>query len=577
MSDAPSRFGRFVLLKRLPSTGAIESHIVTAKPGSTERRLLQRVPLAALRDGTAVRALVAEAARRSQLAHPHLAGVLDAGTEGEFCYVVSEWVEGVSLKHLLRQLADLHMTLPPALAVRVVVAVARGLEHALAHSEARVVHRDLGPHAVLLDVDGAIKLKDLGSGLLEGAVPATSSGTVLRRFLYHAPEQTRDAPIDGRSNVFSLAVMLYEMLAGSNPFARETPVATLDALCHEPALPLAATRQSLAVLDPVVRRALAKRPEDRFAHAGELAAALEPLLAANRLDGFQLELGPFVGHILAGDAARDSDWMVDFTRTGAVTGDVTLTLATGEVPTRVETPAAAPAPPAPDSSLWPLVYVGIWLLTLTLTFAVGRELLGPSRARATPRAALPPRAEAPPLPSPTPLPSPVPSLSPAPSPPPATALPSAPPETSAPATPSAAVPAAAPTTETATALKPLAAARAAEREGAAGTLQVATTPEVPVTVNAKRLRHSVLLKKPVGRVVVGAAAHGFEIQLRYHIANGEILFDLDSEPWALVFERSGPAVGRTPLRELPLSRAQSLRVVFPQKNREVNLRLDWTP
>jgi serine/threonine protein kinase len=226
-----------------------------------------------------------EARAAAQLAHPNVCVVYEVGrAEDGRHFIAMEYVEGETLRaRLVREAVS------PAEAVDVAAQVAEAL--AAAH-RAGIVHRDTKPENVMLRADGYVKVLDFGVAKVldpfveslapepapAHAAPVETESGALGTVSYMSPEQARGERVDGRSDIFSLGVVLYEMLAGERPFAGETPADTLYAILHEPPPPLAPGRADLpSGLEPVVRRCLEKDPGRRVASAGELAAALRRL------------------------------------------------------------------------------------------------------------------------------------------------------------------------------------------------------------------------------------------------------------------------------------------------------------
>lgn len=234
-------------------------------------------------DADRVRRFELEARATAALNHPNIMAIYDLGTHEGAPYVVSELLEGESLRHRLSA-----GPLPASRAVALGIQIAQGL--AAAH-EKGIVHRDIKPDNIFLTSDGQVKILDFGLAKLlqpeRGAAlggdpdktPAlTQTGVVVGTVAYLSPEQARGFPVDPRSDIFACGVVLYEMLAGRSPFAKETPVDTISALLHADPPALATATASLGPsLERIVRHCLEKRPEDRFQSARDLAFDLSAL------------------------------------------------------------------------------------------------------------------------------------------------------------------------------------------------------------------------------------------------------------------------------------------------------------
>ncbi|MBN1137624.1 MAG: protein kinase [Anaerolineae bacterium] len=209
-----------------------------------------------------------EALAVAQLNHPNILHVYDAGVAQGVYYIVMGFVEGGSLKDLIAQ-----GSIDPAYAASIGAQLADALEYA--HKQG-IIHRDVKPSNVLMTRDGRPMLTDFGiaKALYESAA-LTRTGASIGTPEYMAPEQIQGQPVDGRTDIYALGIVLYEMVTGWAPFSTPTPVATLYKQVNEPPPPLHQVNVNAPDwLEGVVSKALAKRPEGRYQHAADLAAAL---------------------------------------------------------------------------------------------------------------------------------------------------------------------------------------------------------------------------------------------------------------------------------------------------------------
>jgi serine/threonine protein kinase/tetratricopeptide (TPR) repeat protein len=220
-----------------------------------------------------------EARAVARLDHPHILAIHDFGTEDDVMYAVTELLEGETLRQRMSEGG-----LPWRTVAEIGVAVAEGL--AAAHARG-VVHRDLKPENVFLTTGGRVKILDFGLArfvppVVEEAETATftptptAAGTVLGTLGYMSPEQARGEAVDGRSDIFSLGCLLYEMLCGRPPFVGSTAAGTLAALLRDDPPPVPGVDAKVARL---VERCLRKDVADRFPSAAELKSAIEASLA----------------------------------------------------------------------------------------------------------------------------------------------------------------------------------------------------------------------------------------------------------------------------------------------------------
>src|SRR4051812_21455829 len=209
-----------------------------------------------------------EALTAAALSHPNIAQVYDYGVDGPSHFIVMEYAEGQDLANVIRERGRL----TPADAVRVAEQVCAAL--AAAH-RAGVVHRDIKPGNVIVRGDGTVKVTDFGIARARGQASLTDTGMVMGTAAYIAPEQARGEATTPSSDLYSVGILLFQMLTGSVPFDGDTPVAIAMRHLDEPVpLPSSRVADLPANLDEVVVRATAKSPADRYADADAMAAAL---------------------------------------------------------------------------------------------------------------------------------------------------------------------------------------------------------------------------------------------------------------------------------------------------------------
>lgn len=209
-----------------------------------------------------------EARAVAALSHPNVVSLYDVGQDGDFHYLVMEYVEGETLKERIARQGRLS----PAEAVRIGVQVLAALGHAHAR---RVIHRDVKPHNILITPEGRVKVTDFGIAQAAGWSTLVHTGSIIGSAHYFSPEQARGQPVDARSDLYSFGVVLYEMLSGRVPFDGENPLAVALKHVQDEPLPIRSFNPDVpAELAAVVDRALAKDPARRFATAGQFSEAL---------------------------------------------------------------------------------------------------------------------------------------------------------------------------------------------------------------------------------------------------------------------------------------------------------------
>jgi len=212
-----------------------------------------------------------EARAAGGVSHPAIVTIYDAGREGDVAFIAMELVEGRELRELIRD-----GSLTPARAIELAALVADGLAYA---HERGVIHRDIKPGNIMVLDDGRVKVMDFGIARLRQPTVKTQTGVLLGSPQYMSPEQISGADVDGRADVFSLGVVLYEMLTGTRPFDAPDLSQVLFWVVNMPAKAPSERRPGLpVVVDYILARAMRKKAEERYATAAEFAAELRRCL-----------------------------------------------------------------------------------------------------------------------------------------------------------------------------------------------------------------------------------------------------------------------------------------------------------
>src|SRR6266404_7128953 len=257
---------RYVIKRKLGSGGMADVYL------AEDQELGRRVALKLLNDRHAADDQFVERFRREAqsaagLNHPNIVSIFDRGRAEGTYYIAMEYLDGRTLKELLVRNGPTP--------IPIAIDYARQILGALSFAHRNgIIHRDIKPHNIVVGGDGRLKVTDFGIAR-SGASQMTEAGSIVGTAQYLSPEQARGAPVDQRSDVYSVGIVLYEMLTGTVPFTGDTPLEIAMKHLSEVPVPPSELRDDVPDdLDLVVLRALAKDPEDRYQTADEMNADL---------------------------------------------------------------------------------------------------------------------------------------------------------------------------------------------------------------------------------------------------------------------------------------------------------------
>jgi len=252
-----------------------------------------------------------EAQLASQIHHPNVVGTIDLGEHDGVLYLVMEWVDGEPLNQVMSKAAA-NGGVPLPIGVNLIGQACKGLfaAHNLRDEHGAllgVVHRDVSPQNLLVTFSGTAKLVDFGIAKATSKGGGfTEAGEVKGKFAYMAPEQVRAQPVDNRTDLFALGILLYQITTGKHPFRGEHPAETLQNICSDrgPTPPSAFLPDYPAELEAVVLKALAKDPEQRFATANDMLTALEAAIPGPLEASFDVQVAEYLQWLFGARAAE---------------------------------------------------------------------------------------------------------------------------------------------------------------------------------------------------------------------------------------------------------------------------------
>ncbi len=277
---------KYEVVKRLDAGGMAEVYIgrTVGIAGITKKVAIKRVLPHLAKNEKFMSMFLDEARVGMKLSHANVVQVFDVGEEEGTYFIVMEFIDGVSLKDIIDILKDRRQVVPLGAAVQIAAEAARGLSYAHnAKDECgtplNIVHRDVSPPNILVSVQGEVKVTDFGLAKAASQLETTDPGVVKGKFSYLSPEAVDGEVVDKRADVFSLGIVLFELLTGKRLFLGETDYQTVQLVqrAHVPSLRML-NHTVPELLDDIVHKALAKDRGSRYQTAEELADSLTSFL-----------------------------------------------------------------------------------------------------------------------------------------------------------------------------------------------------------------------------------------------------------------------------------------------------------
>ncbi|MBK6684718.1 MAG: protein kinase [Deltaproteobacteria bacterium] len=350
------QIGRYEIIRKIATGGMAELFLARfVGPGGFEKRCaLKRILPQFASDQVFTRMFLNEARVTAMFDHPNLVQIFELGQDddGQF-FIAMELVNGINLRQLLHLVHERGIRIPPELAAFMVTQALDGLAYAHDFRDPdgralNLVHRDISPQNILVSYDGWVKLVDFGIVKGNSISSETQAGMLKGKVAYMSPEQATGEHIDGRSDLFSLGVCFYELVAQERPFQAINEIMTLKAILEHQPPPITAYVPDIADgLEEAIHRALEKLPSDRYNHAREFQEHLSHVLRACPNPIGRHTLSEFIGSLTEGTTSSFDSTRVKIPRGLAGFGHSLSPEGSGPKPIKTPPPNASARPPIP--------------------------------------------------------------------------------------------------------------------------------------------------------------------------------------------------------------------------------------
>jgi len=309
----PKKFGKYYFLERISVGGMAE--VFKAKSFGVEgfekliaiKRILSNVA----EDEDFITMFIDEAKIAVQLNHANIAQIFDLGNIDGSYFIALEYVHGKDLRTIWDRHNRRSLLLPIPMSVYIMIRICEGLDYAhrkknAAGTDLNIVHRDVSPQNILVSYEGEVKIIDFGIAKAANKASRTQAGILKGKFGYMSPEQVRGLPLDGRSDIFSSGIILYELLTGERLFAGESDFSTLEKVRNVEILPPTTYNRKVPDdLEKIVLKALSKDPDDRYKTSYDMQEDLQRFLIVNKSNFGRKDLAAYMKRAFKTDIERE--------------------------------------------------------------------------------------------------------------------------------------------------------------------------------------------------------------------------------------------------------------------------------
>ncbi len=286
----PIPFGKYLLLERINVGGMAEIFLARSRGVQGFKRILaiKKILPTMAEDEEFIAMFIDEARIAAELSHAGIVQIFELGKFEDDYYIAMEFIHGKDLRYIAERMARERKPMDVHLAAHIAFKICEALDYAHTKRDPTgrplgIIHRDISPQNVILSYDGEVKICDFGIAKAANRSQKTQAGVLKGKFGYMSPEQVRGLPLDGRSDIFTVGTLLYEMITLERLFLGESDFSTLEKVRNADVVPPSTYNRDVPEeLEEIVLRALSKEAEDRYQNAAEMADALQLYMINNQ-------------------------------------------------------------------------------------------------------------------------------------------------------------------------------------------------------------------------------------------------------------------------------------------------------
>ena len=324
----PIRFGKYTLIDRIAVGGMAEIFLArqAGLEGFEKTIVIKRIRPHLSKQSNFVKMFLNEAKLAAQLNHPNIVQIYDLGKIGESYFIAMEYIFGRDMRRIIPKADALGIPFPMVYALKIASSVCEGLYYAHARTDLygnalNIVHRDVTPENIFVSFDGTVKVLDFGIAKAANQIEQTRAGEIKGKLSYMSPEQCMGKPLDNRSDIFSLGVVLYEWLTGFKLFTGDSEVAILKSITEGKIYAPSYFKADIPEgVEAILMKALEKDREKRYQTAWEMQYDLDQFLSQYEFTPSNIHLSNFLKQLFNDELEEEKDRLQHFRQANANNG-----------------------------------------------------------------------------------------------------------------------------------------------------------------------------------------------------------------------------------------------------------------